>query len=122
MSLLRNYFWWTYERGSLHYDVMVTVILAFLFISPHYINFRDRPVTNVPLRSSEVLVKNAKDPDHMIFEVRAADLHGATGDQAMRLALRRVIEPISPGVTLETYTPVTDAHGAIVAYDATVSR
>ena len=29
-KLLRSYIFWTYERGSLHYDVMVTLILLFL--------------------------------------------------------------------------------------------
>ena len=34
MKLLKSYFWWTYERGSVHFDVMVTLILLFLFVSP----------------------------------------------------------------------------------------
>jgi len=37
MRILRSYFFWTYERGSFHYDVMVTLILAFIFITPHVI-------------------------------------------------------------------------------------
>ena len=32
MKVLRSYFFWTYERGSFHYDVMVTLILLFLFL------------------------------------------------------------------------------------------
>lgn len=122
MNVLRSYFWWTYERGSLHYDVMVTLILAFLFLAPRFIDFKDRPVTTVPLRTSEVLVKHATDPSHMIFEVRAADLRGASTDTQIRDALVRAIEPIAGDVTLIRYTPVTDTHGAVVAYDATVSR
>ena len=26
-QVIRSYFFWTYERGSFHYDVMVTLIL-----------------------------------------------------------------------------------------------
>ena len=33
-QLLRGYVFWTYERGSIHYDVMVTLILIFMFVSP----------------------------------------------------------------------------------------
>jgi hypothetical protein len=51
MSLLRNYIFWTYERGSFHYDVMVTLILLFLFVSPRFIDFNDRPVAAIPLHS-----------------------------------------------------------------------
>ena len=41
--MLKSYLFWTYPRGSFHYDVMVTLILIFLFVSPHLINYRDRP-------------------------------------------------------------------------------
>jgi hypothetical protein len=41
--ILKNYLFWTYPRGSLHYDVMVTLILIFLFVSPRLINYHDRP-------------------------------------------------------------------------------
>ena len=40
---LKGYLFWTYTRGSFHYDVMVTLILAFIFIAPHYIDFKDKP-------------------------------------------------------------------------------
>jgi len=122
MNTLRRYIFWTYERGSMHYDIMVTLILAFIFIAPHYINFNDKPVTNVPLRSSEVLVKSADINGNFVFEVRASDLNGATTDFGLRTALLRVIEPIAGAVNLVSYTPVTDPKGNIVAYDATVTR
>ena len=56
-SILKNYFYWTYPRGNFHYDVMVTLILLFMFVSPWVIDFKDRPVETVALHSSEVLVK-----------------------------------------------------------------
>jgi hypothetical protein len=57
--ILRSYFFWTYERGSFHYDVMVTLILIFLFVSPRFIDFGDKPVESVELKVSEVLVNVA---------------------------------------------------------------
>ena len=36
---LKGYVWWTYPRGSVNYDVMVTIILAFIFLAPLWINF-----------------------------------------------------------------------------------
>jgi hypothetical protein len=122
MGLLRNYFWWTYDRGSFHYDVMVTLILAFLFIAPHYINFKDTPAPPVALTASSVLVKHATDGDNrMTFEVRAADLH-ATDDASRQEALQRIIQPIAGQVTIQSVTPVVDTHGATIAYDADVTR
>ena len=42
---VKGYFWWTYPRGSVPYDVMVTVILAFIFLTPKEW-FRDQPRAN----------------------------------------------------------------------------
>ena len=125
MKLLRNYFFWSYERGSFHYDVMVTLILLFIFVSPHYIDFKDKPITTVPLKASEVLVKavgGSGDAARFIYEIRVEDLHGATGDAEIRAAILRVVEPMSGDVTLEQYKPVLDAKGKIVAYDASIER
>ena len=121
MRLLGSYFFWAYERGSVQYDVMVTLILLFLFVGPRFIDFKDKPVTTVPIRASEVLVKNAANGD-LRYEVRVEDLGGASGDADLRKALLRVIQPISGDVTIEGYQPVVDTKGKVVAYDATVKR
>lgn len=125
MNVLKRYIFWTYPRGSFHYDVMVTLILAFLFLSPHFIDFKDKPVPAVPLHSSQVLVKSVggtPEDAQFTYEVRVEDLDGVTTDQAIRAGLLRIIQPIAGNVTLERYTPLYDAKGAIVAYDATVVR
>ena len=126
IKLLRSYLFWTYERGSLHYDVMVTLILLFLFLSPRFIDYRDRPVETVALHASEVLVKEAgrtaDGASRFLYQVRADDMLNATTESERRAAILRVIEPISGEVTLEHYEPVRDASGRIIAYDAWVSR
>jgi hypothetical protein len=121
MRLLGSYIFWAYERGSVQYDVMVTLILLFILVGPRFIDFKDKPVTTVPIRASEVLVKNAANGD-LRYEVRAEDLGGAYGDADLRKALLRVIQPISGDVTIEGYQPVVDTKGKVVAYDATVKR
>jgi hypothetical protein len=125
MKLLRSYFFWTYERGSFHYDVMVTLILLFLFVSPRFIDFKDKPVTVVPLQHSEVLVKEQASSGNevrFVYEIRVDDLHGAKSDTEIKAAILNVVEPIAGDVTLQKYTPVLDTKGHIVAYDATVLR
>jgi hypothetical protein len=125
MNLLRRYIFWTYERGSLHYDVMVTLILLFLFVSPRFIDFKDKPVAEIPLHASEVLVREQGSTGteaRFVYEIRAEDLHGATTDADVRAAILNVIEPISGSVTLLTVKPVADAKGKVVAYNATVLR
>lgn len=129
LKILRSYFWWTYERGSLHYDVMVTLILLFLFLGPRFIDFKDRPVETVALHSSEVLIKEAGTTDgasRFLYQIRADDIDRSTeGDQsdaAIRSAILRIVEPIAGEVTLERYEPVRDAQGHVIAYDAWITR
>ncbi len=125
IKLLRSYLFWTYERGSFHYDVMVTLILLFLFLGPRFIDFKDKPVENLALQSSEVMVKTAgsnEEGNNFVYQIRVEDLNGATTDEARRAAILQLIEPISGEVTLQRYEPVRDAKGKIIAYNAWVAR
>jgi hypothetical protein len=124
-QLIRSYFFWTYERGSLHYDVMVTLILVFMFLSPHLIDYKDRPVETVALHASEVLVKEAGTKgsySRFMYQIRADEMGGAKTDAELRASILRAVEPISGEVTLEKYEPVLDAQGRVIAYDAWVLR
>src|ERR1700722_19990849 len=100
-KLLNSYFFWTYERGSFHYDVMVTLILIFLFVSPHLIDYNDRPVETVALHASEVLVREAGSSGNsarFMFQIRADEQGGpqpSQTDAERQVAILRVIEPIS---------------------------
>jgi hypothetical protein len=124
-KLIRSYIFWAYERGSLHYDVMVTTILIFMFVSPHFIDFKDKPVETVALHASEVLVKEAGfsgSSSRFMYQIRADDMGGAKTDTERRAAILRVVEPISGEVSLQRYEAVHDTQGHIIAYNAWVLR
>lgn len=125
IRLIRSYFFWTYERGSLHYDVMVTLILLFLFVGPRFIDFKDKPLTNVPIHPNEVLIREAGTNGNIarfVYEIRTEDLDSISSDSALRASILRVIQPIAGNVQLQSYTPVMDAKGKVIAYDATILR
>ncbi len=42
MSALKRFILWDYARASWQYDVIVALILAFIFLTPHEL-FRDQP-------------------------------------------------------------------------------
>jgi hypothetical protein len=124
-KLLGSYIFWAYERGSAQYDVMVTAILLFMFVSPHFIDYKDKPVETVALHASEVLVREAGtsgQSSRFIYQVRAEDMGGATTDAERQAAILRVIEPISGEVSIERYEAVRDAQGKVIAYNAWVLR
>ncbi len=109
---LKGYFWWTYPRGSVHYDVMVTLILAFIFLAPLWINFRDKP-TERPPRQTEVVVQ--QEGNGFVYRVDASAVK-SDSDADIRESLERVIEPITGSVTIERYEAVRDPKHNLVAY------
>lgn len=120
LRLLRSYVWWTYERGSVHYDVMVTLILAFIFLSPRVIDFKDKPAARL-LPASGVLVKS-DGRSSLIYQIDAATLPTESDDEALRKELKAAIAPISGGVNIDHYQPVLDANGNLQAYRVWVRR
>jgi hypothetical protein len=124
-KMIRSYIFWSYERGSFHYDVMVTAILLFMFLSPHFIDYNDKPVETVALHATEVLVKEAGTSggsSRFMYQIRADDVGGAKTDDELRAAILRVVEPISGEVSLQSYEPVYDAQHKVIAYNAWVLR
>ena len=117
--IIRRYVLWTYERGTIHYDVMVTLILVFIFVSPFYIKYGDKPVARVP-HPTEVLVT----PDAgggFIYQIDAASV-ATTADDSMREEMLRVIEPIAGDVTVMKYEPIRDSSGRVVSYKVWVRK
>src|ERR1700733_15800091 len=124
-KMIHNYIFWAYERGSFHYDIMVTAILLFMFFSPLFINYNDKPVETVALHASEVLVKEAGTSggsSRFMYQIRADDMGGAKTDTERRAAILRVVEPISGEVSLQRYEAVHDTQGHVIAYNAWVLR
>ncbi len=113
-AIVKSYFYWTYSRGSFHYDVMVTLILLFIFVTPHFWNFGDRPST-VAGPSHPIIVNTAGGHD-VIITVDATDVNtpaGATDSQVKR-ALRHAIEPVTgDDVFVERWMTVTTADGRL---------
>jgi hypothetical protein len=113
-AVLKSYFYWTYSRGSFHYDVMVTLILLFIFVAPQFWNFGDRPSTE--RGPSHPIMVNSDGGHGVIITVDAADVStpaGATDSQVKR-ALRRAIEPVTgDDVFVVRWMTVTTADGRL---------
>lgn len=116
---LRGYIWWTYPRGSLHYDVMVTLILLFIFVTPFFVNFKDKPAERKPHQTG-VVVTPDKDSG-FIYQVQASAVKGDS-DAEIRAGLFSVIEPIAGEVKIMKYEPLQDLGGKVVAYKVWVHR
>jgi hypothetical protein len=116
---IRGYILWSYERGSLHYDVMVTLILLFVFLSPYWINFKDKPIERVPHQTEVVIQPDGK--GGFVYQIDASVLT-AKNDEALREQMLDIIEPITGAAAISNYQAVTDGKGNIQSYRVWVEK
>src|ERR1700675_2770952 len=89
---IRGYILWSYERGTLHYDIMVTLILLFVFLAPRFINFKDKPVERNAYSAGVLVI-----PDNQggfIYQIPASAVNSPDAAD-IRVQLERIIEPIA---------------------------
>jgi len=110
---IRGYIFWSYERGSLHYDIMVTLILLFVFLPPRVLNYKDKPVERIPHLTGVVVIPGEK--GEFIYQIQASAVNAAEGSDVNR-QLERIIEPISGAVSIVRYETVKDAAGRLQSY------
>ena len=116
---IRDYIFWSYERGTIQYDVMVTLILVFVFLSPALINFKDKPVEHNPHRIGVAVVPDGQ--GGLIYQIEAGAVTGKDED-ALRREFLAIIEPISGEVSITKIEPVRDAAGHILSYKVWAAR
>lgn len=123
---IRGYILWSHERGTIQYDVMVTLILLFVFLSPLWINFKDKPVERNPHPTGVVVVPEKS--GGFIYQIEASAVTTQDKDKdkkdevMLRDELMRVIEPISGEVAISKIEPQFDKGGHLVSYKVWVQR
>jgi hypothetical protein len=116
---IRGYILWSYERGSLHYDIMVTLILLFIFVTPHYVNFKDKPVERNPHLTGVAVIPDPQ--GGFIYQIQASAVNTAAG-QDVRRQLEQIIEPISGAVSITRYETVKGPSGQPMSYKVWVEK
>jgi len=116
---IRGYILWQYERGTLHYDIMVTLILIFIFFSPYWINFNDKPIARNPHPTDVVVTPDVQ--GRLLYQIEASAISPGD-DSSVRAQLLRIVEPISGAVAIVSYEPVKDRKGRVQSYRVLVKR
>ena len=111
-KLLRSYIYWTYPRGNIHYDVMVTLILLFIFVTPQFWDFGDKP-SRAPGPTHPIQVASDGTRSLLVtisdIDVKAPP---SASDNEMRRVLRKAIEPVTgDAVTVLRWETATDLQG-----------
>jgi len=116
---IRGYILWQYERGTLHYDIMVTLILIFVFFSPYWINFNDKPIARNPHPTDVMVTTDSQ--GRLLYQIGASAISPGD-DRSVRDQLLHIIEPISGGVSIVQYETVNDRKGRVQSYKVLVKR
>ncbi len=114
-----NFIWWSYERGSIQYDIMVTLIVLFVFLAPLKLNFKDKPIERTPHPTRVVLIPDGD--SGYIYQVDAGTV-APSDDSAVQAYLQRVIEPIAGEMEIARYEPVYDRKGHVTAYKVWLAK
>ncbi len=113
-QILRSYFYWTYPRGSFHYDIMVTLILLFIFVTPHLWDYGATPSSIAASDHSFVVVPNGRG---VIISVQASavSIPAGASDREVKSILRKAIEPVTgDDVYVEHWETATDSQGNLM--------
>ena len=116
---IRSYILWQHERGTLHYDVMVTLILIFIFVTPYWVNYNDKPVPRSVHQSDVIVTSDGQ--GGLLYEIPGSAVSPGA-DPAVRDQLLRIIEPISGAVSIVKYESVPDQKGKVQSYRVWVKR
>jgi hypothetical protein len=116
---IRDYLFWSYERGTIQYDVMVTLILLFVFLSPRLINFKDKPVERTPQSTGVVVMPDGQ--NGLIYQIEGRAVQ-SKDDAGIRAELLSIIEPVSGEVSISGYDVIRDHSGHILSYKVRVRR
>ncbi len=116
---IRTYVLWQHERGTLHYDIMVTLILIFVFFSPAWLNFNDKPVPRDPHPTGVLVTSDGA--GGLIYQIEATAVTPGN-DNAVHDQLLHIIEPISGEVSIAKYETVSDRKGRVQNYRVWVKR
>jgi hypothetical protein len=122
-EVLKSYFYWTYTRGSFHYDVMVTLILAFIFITPWLWDYGDKP-RSTALNTQPVIV-TGDGARGLIVTLTASDVNvpPASSDAVIKKALKKAMEPVlGDSMFVERWELTRDPNGNPVSWKVWAHR
>jgi hypothetical protein len=119
LAFVRTVFW-SYERGTWQYDLIVLAILAFIFLTPRAW-FRDRPTLQLTdLRHSQgvVEVSQGKDGHSYLVDARLVESFAPQApEEAIREILRaRILKPF----TIKSVDTIRDRNNVVLGYTVVV--
>jgi hypothetical protein len=119
---LRRAVFWSYERGSWQYDVIVAAILAFIFLTPRSWFQRDPNLGMVDLRHVQGVVEIAHEKNRHTYVVDARLVQFRSTVQPSEAVHEILQERLGRPYRVISVEPVHDQEGVVLSYRAVVEQ
>jgi len=90
---------------------MVTIILAFIFLTPRSV-FKDSP-NSLRLHRNEIVVRS-DGPNAFVYELNASEVTASESDT--QKMLKAVLDPIAGDIEITRYEALEDNSGKVTGY------
>lgn len=118
---MKNWWFWSFERGSFQYDLICGLIIAFIAATP-VSWFNDRP-DFMRLASDETVRAAHDDEQNAVYTVRVDDLPAASNEDAVILsAIERLRKSVERPFKVSRAQAVHNTRGSLVAYALWISK
>lgn len=124
-NLLSRIFFWTYERGTVPYDIAVALIVIFVLATPRSW-FHDRPQSGPPTQEAKVeLIANDESAGTMTYHVDARLLSPTIPETELEHLLHDAVRKNVPDLKGRTFqivhfTQVFGQNGTVIYYEVAV--
>ena len=110
---------WSYERGTLPYDVMCSAILLFIFLTPSHF-FQDQPTLNmndIRQYGQEDLVYTQDDRGNPVLSISTRLIAPDQDEKSLRHAAQTELQKLlNRPISIGDIKPVLGAKGETIAY------
>lgn len=120
--VIKRSIFWSYERGSWQYDIIVLLILAFIFLTPSGW-FHDRPRLQLSdLRHVQGIVEVGHTDKTWVYQLDAR-LVDSLGEIPPREAVHQLLlQRVKPPFSIESVKPILGRGDVILGYTVEVKR
>ncbi len=113
---------WSYERGSWQYDVIVVVILAFIFLTPAGW-FHDRPRLQLTdLRHVQGIVELSHEKNTWVYQLDARLVDSLQPLSPLDATRQLLQQRIHPPFVIKSLQPIWGKNEVILGYTVEVER
>ena len=118
---MKRFFLWSFDRGAVEYEVLCVLILAFIFLIPHYV-FNDRPDYMRVQRGDPIVRKSQDDNGGPVYTVKIWTPLFSSNDVNEHAALKALQEALGMPVEPSKMQPVYGPTGVLIAYAIWIER